>query len=130
MREVIKLPYPPTVNHYKRLGGLRRTTSGKLYQPRVNTEATKQYIASVWALLHHQKIPSFGKARLEMHLFVYAPDHRKRDLDGILKVLLDALQVGGLYEDDNQIDRLLVVRCAPKPPEGEIIAWVWSLDQK
>jgi len=39
----------------------------------------------------------------------YPPDKRKRDLDNILKALLDAMQ-GSLYEDDSQIDQLLIKR--------------------
>jgi crossover junction endodeoxyribonuclease RusA len=51
---------------------------------------------------------------------MYPPDKRKRDVDNVLKALLDALRVGGAYSDDSQIGRLLIERKAPKKG-GEVI---------
>ena len=106
----LTLPYPPSVNHYKRLGRLTRTKSGKIYQPRVNTDLTKQYFWKVLMRMRTEGIKSFHGATISAEVDVYPPDKRKRDLDGILKVLLDAMQHGGLYDDDNQISRLVVTR--------------------
>jgi crossover junction endodeoxyribonuclease RusA len=38
------------------------------------------------------------------------PDLRKRDIDNICKAVLDALGCAGVYDDDCQIDRLLLLR--------------------
>lgn len=47
--------------------------------------------------------------RLMLIISVHPPDNRRRDLDNILKALLDAME-GMLYEDDSQIDELLIRR--------------------
>jgi crossover junction endodeoxyribonuclease RusA len=100
------------VNHYKSIGKLQTTKSGKIYQQRFNSVETKRYFYEVYFKLRQgAAFKSFGDARLSVSIDVYPRDKRKRDLDGILKVLLDSLQHGGLYNDDSQIDRLLVERC-------------------
>lgn len=48
--------------------------------------------------------------RLAVSIRVYPPDKRRRDLDNLMKCLIDALQHAGMYQDDSQIDRLLVTR--------------------
>lgn len=113
MQEVeLTLPYPPSVNHYKTIGRMVKTKSGKTLQMRVNSRKTTQYFTDVWAAIHCQCVQSFHDATISMEVDVYPPDKRKRDLDGCLKVLLDAMQHGGLYDDDHQIARLLVTRMA------------------
>jgi len=110
----ITLPWPPNVNHYKKAGRLVRTKSGKLYQARVNTDATKQFYWEVWckvkAAMASEGVKSFNSAIISVEIDAHSPDKRKRDLDGILKVLLDSMQKAGLYDDDYQIARLLVTR--------------------
>jgi hypothetical protein len=53
--------------------------------------------------------------RLAVTVDVHPPDRRRRDLDNALKALLDALEHGGAYRDDAQIDDLRVRRgvCVP-----------------
>lgn len=48
---------------------------------------------------------------MAMFISLYPPDRRKRDIDNVLKALLDALQHAGCYEDDSQLDDLRIVRC-------------------
>ena len=45
-----------------------------------------------------------------MEVYLYPPDNRKRDVDNVLKPLLDALEHAGTYENDSQIDKLCVTR--------------------
>jgi len=126
---MIWLPYPQSVNHYKTLGAIRKTKSGKLYQPRINSRATMTYYRDVSLIMKAQGVKSFRSDTISLEIHVYPPDKRKRDLDGILKVLLDAMQRGGLYDDDYQIDKLLVIRCSPVA-KGEVRVIIKKIDSK
>lgn len=48
------------------------------------------------------------KGKVEIIIYAYPPDDRRRDIDNVLKALLDALEKGGLYENDNQIRKLTI----------------------
>lgn len=50
------------------------------------------------------------EGRLSMHVSMWPPDRRRRDIDNPLKALLDACEHAGCYEDDGQIDELHIVR--------------------
>jgi crossover junction endodeoxyribonuclease RusA len=108
---IITLPYPPSVNSYKKAGRLTTTLSGKVFQPRVNTEATKRFYFEVWKHVRVANIKCFGGDPVCLEMDIYPPDKRKRDIDNGIKPVLDALQHAGLYDDDNQVMRLLVTRC-------------------
>lgn len=97
------LPYPPTVNHYfqrNRDGSVRIGQPGLAFRQEVAYRCRQERIK-----------PLTG--RLVVEVDVFPPDRRKRDLDNVLKALLDALKHGGAYEDDSQIDRLVVNRILP-----------------
>ena len=95
----INLPYPPSVNHYWRHvdGKTLISKEGRIYRD------------DVALMLHLHRVPKFSGS-LSVHVDAHPPDARRRDIDNILKALLDALQYGGAYHDDNQIERLSVAR--------------------
>lgn len=57
--------------------------------------------------------------RLAVTIHAFPPDRRRRDLDNLMKALLDSLEHAGVYEDDSQIDMLQVFR-ADIVDDGEI----------
>ena len=99
----LTLPWPPSVNHYWRSvqGRVLISREGRAYR---ETVAEAALVRRVKALT----------GRLELHIQAVPPDRRRRDLDNVLKSLLDALQHAGCYEDDSQIDRLSIER-QPRP---------------
>jgi len=60
------------------------------------------------ALIEHRGM--FGEKRLFISVTAFPPDRRARDLDNLLKPLLDAMQHARLFDDDSQVDRLLIER--------------------
>lgn len=51
------------------------------------------------------------------------PDKRKRDLDNLCKSLFDAMTHAGVWQDDSQINTLLIRRNGVKAP-GRVIVTV------
>ncbi len=92
-----RLPYPPTVNHYWKIcqGRIYVSRDGMLYRRRV---------LAILGDAPEQPGP------LAVTVGVHPPDRRKRDLDNVLKCLLDAITEAGIWKDDSLIDRLLVER--------------------
>ena len=114
----LTLPYPPSVNHYWR----------KWHNRMVISREGRAYRKDVRALLatagQGGKPPDDGSIALAMDAF--PPDRRRRDLDNILKPLLDALEHAGVYEDDGQIDLLLTQR-REVTPGGQVIVRIAPL---
>lgn len=54
--------------------------------------------------------------RLAVYIEAYPPRAGRRDLDNLLKALLDGMQHAGIYEDDSQIDHLEISRREVTPP--------------
>lgn len=101
----LQLPYPPTVNTYWRHVGNRVLVS----------KAGRTYRKAVAGVLAERRAErkcyhSSLTGELEVSIIVYPPDKRRRDLDNICKALLDAMEHAGIYENDNQISRLIVER--------------------
>ena len=108
------LPWPPSVNHYKKVGRIVKTKTGKLYQQRKNTDETKTFyfltyqqaklqMPSEWLKFAISETISF-----EIDVDLHPPNKRLYDLDNRLKVLLDGLVHAHVIKDDSQITRLLV----------------------
>jgi len=48
------------------------------------------------------------------------PDRRRRDLDNLLKSLLDAITHAGIWDDDSQVKHLEIREFGREPPDGRI----------
>ena len=96
----LTLPWPPTVNTYYRSvnGAVKISEKGRSYRLAVADQVLIQRGAKHFS------------GRLLVRVTAYVPDKRKRDLDNILKSLLDSLTHAGVWEDDSQIDDLHIVR--------------------
>ena len=53
-------------------------------------------------------------------MLVFPPDRRRRDIDNLPKAVLDSLEFAGVFENDSQVDRLLVLRQGVEAPAGRI----------
>ena len=95
----ITIPFPVSGNR------LWRVWNKKI----VKSKEAKVYINSV-LLMTLQFRRMFWEGRLFMHVELYPPDGRARDLDNHCKVLLDSLQEAQVIQNDSQIDILLVER--------------------
>jgi crossover junction endodeoxyribonuclease RusA len=108
----LEFPWPPSVNHYWRWFRNRCF---------ISAEGVK-FREHVCALSIDAKGSFINNERLKVHIDAYPPDRRKRDLDNVLKALLDSIQHAGVYEDDNQIDLLTIKRSSAL--EGRVIVYI------
>ncbi|WP_420370913.1 RusA family crossover junction endodeoxyribonuclease [Klebsiella pneumoniae] len=53
-------------------------------------------------------VPRPSSELAEVHIVLYPPDQRRRDIDNYNKALFDALTQTGVWEDDSQVKRMLV----------------------
>lgn len=112
---ILSLGWPPSVNHYWYTNGSRRFIGKKGIEYR-----------------EHVYMRAFGLTKtkigpLRIEIKAYPPDKRKRDLDNILKSLLDALEHAKVYENDNQINELLIKRQEIQKP-GRLTITIYELN--
>jgi crossover junction endodeoxyribonuclease RusA len=106
-----KLPWPPSVNHY-----WVHTKSGRVFiGPRglAFREAVKLAVRGQ---------PPLGANHVFMTIEALPPDNRRRDLDNILKCLLDSFEHAGVYNDDSQVKH---IDAQMLPPEKGTEGFVW-----
>ena len=94
---MLELPWPPSINHYWRRVGAKTLISreGRRFREEVVGRISQLKVKAI-----------SGPVRVQ--ILACRPDRRRRDIDNILKSLLDALDHAGAYEDDSQIWKLSV----------------------
>lgn len=106
----LRLPWPPTMNTYWRSVGTKVLISekGRLF---------RKHVAALVGIKGH---PHLG-GRVAVWIDAYPPDRRQRDLDNLLKPVLDALAHANVYDNDEQIDELLIRRKPVMPGQGQLV---------
>jgi crossover junction endodeoxyribonuclease RusA len=94
------LPYPPSVNSYWGFKGSMRFLTAK----------AKEFKKAVFVKFAEKKHKGFGTKRLQITIVLHPTDKRVRDIDNSIKSLLDALCQAGAFEDDSQVDKLIIER--------------------
>ena len=117
----LTLPWPPSVNTY-----WRHPNKGPLASRHLISEKGRDYRAFVLRAVKWQAY-DLPKGRLEVSILANPPDARKRDLDNILKSLLDSLAHAGLIEDDGFIDKLSIERGEINRGGGSVTVEVMGL---
>lgn len=100
---ITELPYPPSVNHYWRRVGAKTLISRE----------GRRFREEVVGFYRQLKVRAIDRP-VRVNVVAFRPDRRRRDIDNILKSLLDALDHAGAYEDDSLVWDLRVA---------------WALDQ-
>lgn len=99
----LTLNYPPSINHY-----YMRLKNRVVIAPRGQEYRTNQ-VLSIKMQLYKQSL-KFIDTPLKCTIDLYLPDKRKRDIDNILKCLLDTLTYSEVYADDSLIYDLHVIK--------------------
>lgn len=113
----LTLPYPPSMNTYW------RNVPAGIYKGRSLRACT---LLNAKARAYHEEVGYTLKripkllSKLVLEIAVIKPDKRKRDLDNLLKPILDTLQKCGVYEDDSQVvDLRIYEHPTIKPSKNE-----------
>ncbi len=114
------LPWPPSVNRYWRcvlIGKFARvllSSDGRKYKRQVRNRAVL--------------LPKFGDMdRLSVEITLHPPNRVLIDIDNRAKAVFDALQDAGVFQSDNQIDRLEITR-GERIKDGRIVVWIERID--
>lgn len=141
MSKTIRLPWPPSNNHYwtnrvvlprswatfmrPALGGLWGK-SARLFVGKGSWPIVLPFIAAdgrlyrtevekrVAQAFHWIKAPTTD--RLRVTILAVMPDRRLRDLGNLEKASMDALTHAGVWKDDGQIDDLRIIRGRVESP--------------
>ena len=108
---LLNLPLPPSVNSYRTIFRGRMGIS----------KAGREFKAQVSDYVVEYRVPKLGKARLEMKVVIFPRDRRKQDIDNRIKALWDALGDAGVFDDDEQIDVLMIERGEIKKGGGVLV---------
>ena len=116
----IKLPWPPSTNRVWRnvKGRTILSADGRMYREVVGMHCLASKIA--------------GKrlsGRLSVRFIINPPDRRRRDIDNLVKVPLDALTHAAVWLDDSQIDEMYMRRKEVKK-DGEITIQISELTEE
>ncbi len=114
----ITLPFPPSNNTYYRRVGAKTLISAK----------GRSYCAAVVKACAEARLAR-KDGRLAVVIEACPPDRRRRDLDNLLKGLLDALTHGGAWEDDSQIDHL-TIRRGPIQAGGKVTVRIEQISKR
>ncbi|HAT7663092.1 TPA: RusA family crossover junction endodeoxyribonuclease [Enterobacter hormaechei subsp. steigerwaltii] len=110
------LPFPPSVNTYWRAPNKGPLKGRHLISAKGRAYQSAACVAIVEQLRFLPK-PSTAPAAVE--IILYPPDERRRDIDNYNKALFDALTHAGIWEDDSQVQRMLV-EWGPKVNGGRV----------
>lgn len=106
------LPYPPSVNHYwEPVSRPVKPGSRKYRAWLILSDRAREYRMLATNAMRLQRVPC-GKLTglLRIHLTVFPPDQRDRDLDNLLKGLLDSLAHAGIIRNDADFDEISMKR--------------------
>lgn len=118
----LTLPWPPSANTY-----YRHVSRGPLAGRTLLSEAGRAYRKAVDAVVAQARARKALAVPLEVRIAAFPPDRRKRDLDNLLKSVLDCLEASGVIENDNLIESLSIYRAEPVAG-GQLEVQITALD--
>lgn len=102
--------WPPTVNHYWGTRGKGRFVK----------RDGLAYRNAVALAFYAEQVQGFGRSPVRVRITAHPPDRRRRDLDNILKAVLDSLAHARVFTDDSQVVDLGIVR-GPVIKGGQVL---------
>lgn len=111
------MPWPPSVNRY-----WRHPSRGPLAGRHLISEEGRRYRREVLACVFQANAAKSLAGSIAIQIVAYPPDRRRRDLDNLLKSLLDALTCCEVIVDDGFIDKLTIERGPVSAPGSVFVS--------
>lgn len=118
---ILELPWPPSINGY-----WRHVVMGKRAAVLLSAKG-REYRQQVMEHVNAAGIDSPLDGRLGVLMLLHAPTRRKYDIDNRLKAVLDGLEHAAVFIDDEQVDRLEVIRGDVRKNDGAVIVHIETL---
>ena len=109
---VLALPWPPSANRL-----WRSPNKGPLRGRHLLSPEARRYKDNAHIIVDALEVSPLP-GRVSVDMTAHPPDRRRRDLDNLVKIVLDSLK-GRVFGDDSAIDRLSIER-GPVEPGGII----------
>ncbi len=106
----LKLPLPPTINHYYSSKVIK---SGGKYIPMVYVQDSVHLFRKQVAEIACQLVSEPLLGRVAINIVVHQKNNRTSDIDNFIKGLLDALTKAAVWVDDSQVDKITIERGRP-----------------
>lgn len=116
----LELPVPPSVNaiwRSARNGKVFKTHKARNYQNAAKLSA-RSALEAAW---NDGEIPLTGKVGINI-IYVASETSRNRDIDNMLKLILDSLQ-GVVYENDSQVNHISIDVQAGEQETVKLSVW-------
>ncbi|WP_106478134.1 RusA family crossover junction endodeoxyribonuclease [Phytohalomonas tamaricis] len=107
----LTLPFPPAVNNITAVVRGRKITSKR----------GREYRAAAVEMIQGQYRGSQIDGRLQVQITLVAPTRQKRDIDNYSKAVLDAITAAGVWDDDEQVDRIEIIRGEIRKPGAAVV---------
>lgn len=118
----MKLLFPPSTNHYLNKK-VRKGKGGKMFvHVELTTEAHEYHYHVFNEVSRRGLMGKFKNKRCEVEVVVNPPDCRRRDLDNYAKVMMDSLTFAKLWDDDECVDRLTLIRGDKGKPGSVVVS--------
>ncbi len=105
----VSLPWPPSVNRIWRSVKIRG--SGRVLLSREGREYRRAVKIALRACT--RVLGAYFSRPVSVQIAAHPPDARRRDLDNVLKAVLDAITHAGVWDDDRRVDDLHIWRMPP-----------------
>lgn len=119
----LTLPFPPSVNGYWR--AIRR---GNNCCNILSKRGRDYREAALVAIAAHNLTLRGLAGRLQVSLDLHPPTLRKYDADNMSKGVLDAITHAGVWLDDEQVDRLNVLKCPKDADNPRVVVTVTEFE--
>lgn len=118
----LRLPYPPSINHYyvRTKKGMAIKSEGKWY---------RQQVGFLVAIARLQR-KFLGNEKVQVTIHAFTPDRIPRDVDNILKCLLDALTDAHVWGNDKQVYDLHITKDYDTQKKGYVEVTVSEIKEE